>query len=326
MQRGSTCTLYITMRLRQEKKKRKTTKLHLWFNKITRTFYFFPSKFNSRWTKKENAVVRAPAMDPMPLPCHWLPSSQRSHWRRFLLCSQIKRPENISKGFFLLLYTAQTHHEDKKGCSSPRLPLALQPGPLSSPKVRNWICGETTHQGGNCGIIDEKWLTDIFLQPGTARLLLPLDFFLHTCMPELVPACRLPNLREKIFPWLKIHQEPPAVIRRKEIQKSHKVDRAHSGWRLILPQKKHFFRQIILSVQVQNIQCDLGWATSWCSREHLQTELSLSWPLCSGFLGRDLLPTQTALCKKRSCIFLRHLDTSNRFFFLSSMMDQCHMQ
>lgn len=34
----------------------------------------FPSKFNSRWTQKDNEAVRAPAMDPrgwgaMSLPC-----------------------------------------------------------------------------------------------------------------------------------------------------------------------------------------------------------------------------------------------------------------
>lgn len=198
----------------------------------------------------------------------------------------------------------------------------------SSPKVRNRICGEMAHQGGNHGIINEKQVIHVFLQPATNRLLLPLYFFLHTCMHELGPACRQPSLREKDLSKTKSTPTTSStVFRRKETQKPHKVDRAHSGWSPLLPHTETF-PHADYSFSTGTKYLVWPWLSHFMVQQGPPADsriFSLLAPL-QCFWGRDLLSTQTALCKKKSCIFLRHRDAGNRFFFLSSMMDQCHMQ
>lgn len=245
-------------------------------------------------------------MDPrgwgaMPLPCHWLPKSQRSHSHqgitaKFSLCFQIKHPkiqvsllENIFRGLSQLLIYPKPIMKAKRGlqaqaasCSAAR-PVKSWAEPL---KVWNQICGEMTHQGGNHGIIDEKGHSH--LPPARHKQAAPSSGFVFAHLYAWAGPCLQAAQPKRKWSF----QDQKYT---NHLQHSHQKKRNSEitwGGQSTLRLKPDFtpYRNISSSRSFfqhrYKIFGDLGWATSWCSREHLQTEFSPSWPFWSGFLGQ----------------------------------------
>lgn len=283
-------------------------------------------------------MVRAPTMDPkgwgaMPLPCHWLPRSQKSHSHQGItgkFPDETSRDTSFtsfrSKTFSEVYFSSlipQTHQCGKKGCPRTRLPLALQPG-LCPPPNRAPPKSETesvmkwhTKMEITELLMRNSSFTSSSSRAQTGCSFLCISFCTPVCMSQSLLAGS-PTQEQRIFPRPKIHQPPLAESPDEKKFKNHIRWTEHPQVAAkFYPILKHFLTQIKFLVQVQKIWCDLGWATSWFSREHLQTvEFSPSWPLCSVFLGQGPSLYTNSTLQKEEPYFSEALRHQLQIFFL----------